>query len=146
MLKNQINQDLMSAVKEKNTDKIDALRLIKSSIQLEETSGTLHELTDEQIIKIIQKLSKQKEETAGMYINAHNYNAAQKEANEKKVIDSYLPEMLTEDQLCVIIDDIIRKGGYSSIKEMKMIMANLAENYAGQYDGKLVGKIVKELL
>lgn len=146
MLKNQINQDLMSAVKERNTAKIDALRLIKSSIQLEETSGTLHELTDEQIIKILQKLSRQKEETANMYISGGKDESAQKEITEKAYIDYYLPKMLDEAQLRVIIDDIIRKGGYSSIKEMKMIMANLAENYAGQYDSKIVGKLVKDLL
>lgn len=146
MLKNQINQDLMSAVKEKNTAKIDALRLIKSSIQLEETTGTLHELTDEQVIKILQKLSRQKEETANMYISGGKDEPAQKEIAEKAYIDYYLPKMLDESQLRVIIDDIIRKGGYSSIKDMKMIMANLAENYAGQYDSKIVGKLVKELL
>ena len=146
MLRKQINLDLAEAMKDKNQPKVDALRLIKSAIQLEETSGKSHELEDSEVIKIIQKLSKQKEETANMYISGGRDKAAQLEISQKAYIDYYLPKMLDEGQLRVIIDDIISKGGYSSIRDMKSIMSALAENYAGQYDSKAVGPIVKSLL
>lgn len=146
MLEEQINQDLKSAMKAGDLAKVDALRLIKSSIQLEKTNGTLHELTDEQIIKIIQKLSKQKEETYNMYKAAGRISAADIESQTKKHMDSYLPKMLDEGQLRVIIDDIIRKNGFSTIKDMKSIMAILAKDYPGQYDSKSVGPLVKSLL
>jgi uncharacterized protein YqeY len=146
MLEEQINQDLKSAMKAGDTVKTDALRLIKSSIQLEKTNGTLHELTDEQIIKIIQKLSKQKEETRDMYRSAGKDDMANIESGQKRCMDYYLPEMLTEDQLRVIVDDIISHNGFSSIKDMKAIMSILATDYPGQYDGKVAGKLIKEML
>lgn len=146
MLEKQINEDLKSAIKANDMAKTDALRLIKSSIQLERTNGALHELTDEQIIKIIQKLSKQKEEARDMYRSAGKDLMANIESAQKRCMDSYLPEMLTEDQLKVIVDDIISHNGFSSIKDMKSIMSILASNYPGQYDGKVAGKIIKEML
>lgn len=146
MLEKQINEDLMSAVKDKNSAKVDALRLIKSNIQLEQTNGSLHELTDEQIIKIIQKLSRQMEETSDMYKNAGKDVMAKLHLDQKVYMDYYLPKMLTEDQLRVIVDDIISHNGFSSIKDMKSIMSILASNYPGQYDGKVAGKIIKEML
>lgn len=136
----------MSAVKEKNFHKVDALRLIKSRIQLEKTNGSLHELTDDQIIKIIQKLSKQQEEVVEMYKSAGKEDVANIELEQKKYMDSYLPKMLTEDQLRVIVDDIISHNGFSSIKDMKSIMSILASKYPSQYDGKVAGKIIKEML
>lgn len=146
MLEEQINQDLKSAIKAGDMAKTDALRLIKSSIQLEKTNGALHELTDEQIIKIIQKLSKQKEESYEMYKAVQKDLMASVELAQKKCMDYYLPKMLTEDQLKVIVDDIISHNGFSSIRDMKSIMSILASNYAGQYDSKVAGKIIKEML
>lgn len=146
MLEKQIDEDLRSAIKAGDMAKKDALRLIKSSIQLEKTNGTLHELTDEQIIKIIQKLVKQKEESYEMYKAVQNSSMSSIELAQKKYMEYYLPKMLTEDQLRVIVDDIISHNGFSSIKDMKSIMSILASNYPGQYDGKVAGKIIKEML
>lgn len=148
MLKNRIEKDFKSAFtkKERDKDQVDALRLIKSTIQQKEREGSLHELTDAQIIKLLRELSKQKEDTANMYLSAGKQDFANKELKEKSVIDSYLPALLEEDQLRVIIDNIIRMNGYSTIRDMKPIMATLADQYPGQYDDKSIGSLVKSLL
>lgn len=90
---------LVAAMKEKNEYAISAIRSIKTAIQNEKTNGSYHELTDNDVIGLIQKLSKQRQESADIYNEAGRTELAEKELKEKEILDSYLPQMLSENEL-----------------------------------------------
>lgn len=146
MLEQRIQTDLMSAMKEKNDTRVAALRSIKTAIQNEKTSGKFHELTDADVIGIIQKLSKQRKEAADIYVNADRNELAEKELAEKVFIDEYLPKMMSNDELAEKISEIVAELGADSIKQMGLVMKSLKEKYSGQYDPGAASAIVKSKL
>lgn len=146
MLEQRIQTDLMSAMKEKNNTRVAALRSIKTAIQNEKTSGKFHELTDADVIGIIQKLSKQRKEAADIYVDAGRNELAEKELAEKVFIDEYLPKMMSNDELAEKISEIVAELGADSIKQMGLVMKSLKEKYSGQYDPGAASAIVKSKL
>lgn len=146
MLEQRIQTDLMSAMKEKNDTRVAALRSIKTAIQNEKTSGKFHELTDADVIGIIQKLSKQRKEAADIYVDAGRNELAEKELAEKVFIDEYLPKMMSNDELAEKISEIVAELGADSIKQMGLVMKSLKERYSGQYDPGAASAIVKSKL
>ena len=146
MLEQRIQTDLMSAMKEKNETRVAALRSIKTAIQNEKTSGKFHELTDADVIGIIQKLSKQRKEAADIYADAGRNELAEKELAEKVFIDEYLPKMMSNDELAEKVSEIVAELGADSIKQMGLVMKSLKEKYSGQYDPGAASAIVKSKL
>lgn len=118
MLEEKLQKDLVSSMKEKNNAKIDAIRSIKAAILNEKTSGKFHELSDREIIIVIQKLSKQRKEAAEIYESNNRPELAEKELNEKKFIDEYLPKMMSDDELTYVIQEIFNNNNVTSIKQM----------------------------
>lgn len=146
MLEKKIQEDLFEAMKEHDTSKISALRSIKTAIQNEKTSGSYHELTDDEITKIIQKLSKQRQEAADIYKQANRFELAEAELNEKYVLDGYLPKMLNENELAEVVDKIMTALGASTMKDMGRVMKELSTTYPNQYDGKLASTLIRTKL
>ena len=147
-LENKIQKDLVEAMKAKNATRVAAIRSIKTAIQTEKTNGAYHELADSDVVKLIQKLSKQRAEAEQIYLQASTprYDLAEIEHNEKMVLDEYLPKMLSDEEINIIIGKIITATGAQSIKDMGKVMSALNKNYAGQYDGKTASGIIKSLL
>ena len=145
-LETKIQNDLKDAMLAKNTIKVEVLRMVKAAIQNEKVNGSYHELTDSDIIKLIQKLSKQHQESIDVYTQAGRTELANKEIEEKVYLDEYLPKMLDNDELTTIIDSLISKTGAKSVKEMGLVMKELSSNYSGQYDGKIASTIIREKL
>lgn len=145
-LEEKIQQDLVAAIKGHADAAISAIRSIKTAIQNEKVSGAYHELTDNDIVGLIQKLAKQRQESIDIYSQAGRQDLADKESAELKVLNTYLPQMLSAEDLSVIIDDIINKGGYSSMKDMGLAMKALKERFPNQYDGKTASTYIKEKL
>lgn len=145
-LETKLQSALVAAMKEKNEYAISAIRSIKTAIQNEKTSGSYHELTDNDVVGLIQKLSKQRQESADIYNEAGRTELAEKELKEKEVLDSYLPKMLSEDELSIAIDNIITKNGFSTMKDMGSAMKTLKEAYPNQYDGKLASTLIRAKL
>ena len=137
---------LIAAMKEKNEHAISAIRSIKTAIQNEKTNGSYHELTDPDVIGLIQKLSKQRQESADIYNEAGRTELAEKELNEKEVVDSYLPKMLSENELATAIDSIISENNFSTMKDMGAAMKILKESYPNQYEGKLASTLIRAKL
>ena len=146
MLEQKIQTDLMSAMKEKNEVKVAALRSIKTAIQNEKTSGKFHELSDSDVVGIIQKLAKQRSEAAEIYYGAGRQELGDKELAEKVYLDEYLPKMMSDQELASKISEIISEIGADSIKQMGLVMKALKEKYSGQYDPASALKIIKSLL
>lgn len=142
---------VMDAMKEamKSKDKIalESLRAIKSGILLAQTeSGASVELSEDAEIKLLQKLVKQRKESANLYINQGRTDLAEPELAQAAVIEKFLPEQMGIEELRAIIADIIKSTGASSMQDMGKVMGLASQKLGGKADGKSISTIVKELL
>jgi len=144
-LKEQLKTDLKNAMKSKNNFDRDVIRMLMSSIKQVEVDER-KEVNDAEIIKIIQKSVKQREDAASQYREANRADLYEKEEKEAELLKRYLPAQLSDDELKKIISEVIKKSGASSIKEMGKVMQGALKVTEGKADGKRVSVIVKELL
>jgi uncharacterized protein YqeY len=145
-LLDKFNQDLKTAMKEKQTDKLSALRAIKSELLLEQTSGSGKEITQEKEIKIVQKLIKQRKDSAEIYQKENRNDLYEKEMSEIKFLEKYLPEQMSEEELDAIIKNAIEQTGAASMKDMGKVMGLVNAKVAGRAEGKLIAQKVKAML
>jgi uncharacterized protein YqeY len=145
MIENTINTDIKNAMMEKNAMRLEALRTIKTAIQLEKAKeGT--ELTDEQVIKIIQKLVSQRTESAVQYASADRVDLVEHELDLVTVFKLYLPEQMSEAEINAKVKEIITNVGATSVRDMGKVMSIVNKDLAGKVDAKAVGQLVKQLL
>lgn len=146
-LEKQIQEDIKSAMKEKNNVKLNAVRSIKSAILLAKTAeGGPKELEDSDIIKLIEKLSKQRKEAAEQYIAAGRKELADNELAEAVILDAYLPKKLDEADVEERLKAIIAQLGASGPQDMGKVMGTATKALAGLSDGKTISSIVRRLL
>ena len=145
-LEQQIQKDIMEAMKAHNTVRTNAVRAIKSEILLAKTSGAGAEITDGDVIKLIQKLIKQRKESAAMYAQGGRQDLADNELAEAAEMEGYLPKQLSEAEVEEIVKGIIAETGASSMADMGKVMGLATKTLAGQADGRTVSTIVKKLL
>jgi len=144
-LKAKLQQDLKEAMKAKDTFKRDTIRFLMSAIKQVEVDSR-KELSDEDIIKIIQKSIKQREEAAAQYKEAKRDDLYEKEIKEAEILKSYLPEQLSDIELEDEVKKIIEEVGATSLKDMGKIMGVATKRLAGRADGKRINMMVKKLL
>ncbi len=145
-LKSTIEAEIKSAMLAKNQSRLLALRAIKSAILLEETSGTAHELTSDQEMKILMKAVKQRKDSAEMYVGNGRQELADKEFAEVAVIEEFLPQMLTEDELNARLQEIIARVGATGPSDLGKVMGVATKELAGKAEGKAISAAVKQLL
>ncbi len=145
-LEQQIQKDIMEAMKAHNTVRTNAVRAIKSEILLAKTSGVGSELTDGDILKLIQKLIKQRKESAEMYSQGGRKDLADNELAEAAEMEGYLPKQLSEAEVEEIVKGIIAEVGATKMSDMGKVMGVATKKLAGQADGKTVSSVVKKLL
>ncbi|WP_324759874.1 GatB/YqeY domain-containing protein [Sphingobacterium thalpophilum] len=146
-LETQINQDIKAAMIAKDAAKLRGLRAIKATILLAKTEkGHADELSQDAEIKVLQKLVKQRRESAEIYRSQNREDLYQIELEEEKVIETYLPKQLSKEEVESVIKDIIAETGASSIKDMGKVMGAANQKLAGQADGKTISEVVKSLL
>jgi hypothetical protein len=141
----KINADIKSAMLAKEKEKLAALRDIKSKLLLESTSGN-GEVTEEAALKIIMKLHKQRMETYTLYMEQNREDLAKEELDQAKVIESYLPKMLTEEEVRLEVQNTISELGVTSPQEIGKVMGVLTKKLAGKADGKIISALAKEEL
>lgn len=142
-----IDQDLKKAMLAKNDAQLRGLRAIKSAILLAKTEkGGSDTLTEETEIKVLQRLIKQRKESADIYKQQYREDLYQIEADEIAVIESYLPKQLDRSEVEKIIRQVIADTGASSVKDMGKVMGAANQKLAGQADGKTIAEVVKSLL
>ena len=144
-LKEQINQDLKEAMKAKDTQKRDALRLLNSAFKQIEVDER-KELSDEDVIKIIQKQVKQRNDSIEQYKEAGRDDLVAKEQLEIDYYKAYLPAQLSDEELEVALRTIIEKVGATSMKDMGKVMGSATKELSGKADGKRINQAVKKLL
>ncbi len=133
-------------MKAHNTVRTNAVRAIKSEILLAKTSGAGAEITDGDVIKLIQKLIKQRKESAAMYAQGGRQDLADNELAEAAEMEGYRPKQLSEAEVEEIVKGIIAETGASSMADMGKVMGLATKKLAGQADGRTVSTIVKKLL
>ena len=146
-LEAKIQKDIMEAMKAKDATRLSAVRSIKSAILLARTAeGGSKELEDADIIKLIQKLSKQRKESAEQFAAAGRQELADNELAEEKVLAEYLPKMLSEDEVEAKLKEIIAQVGASAPSDMGKVMGVATKTLAGLAEGKTISAIVRRLL
>lgn len=146
-IENKIQTDLVKSMKDKNSSRVSALRSVKTAIMETKTAANgKKELEDADIVKIIQKLAKQRNESAEIYEQNERPELAENERRELDVLNEYLPKMLTEQEIENVVAKTIVDLNVSSIKDMGRVMGYINKTYAGQVDGSVVSRIVKSRL
>lgn len=145
-LEEKINADIKTSMLAKDHKTLEALRSIKSEILLLKTKGNGHEITPTEELATLQRLVKQRKESAQMYKEQNRIDLYDEETFQQQVIEKYLPKQLSEDEIRSKITSIITETGASSMKDMGKVMGMAQKEFAGSADNKLVSSIVKELL
>lgn len=147
-LKQQIDTDIKEAMKAKEQDRLRALRAIKSLILLEETKdgATGGDLKPEDELKLLTKAVKQRKDSADIYRTQGREDLLQAELAEIAVIEKYLPQQLSEDELRNRLQDIIARVGATGPSDLGKVMGVATKELAGQAEGKAISAMVKNLL
>ena len=144
-LMDKVQQDMYIAMKSANQIKTSTLRTLLSKLKDKKIDNEGN-LTDSDSIKVIQKLVKQRRESADIYRNADREELAIKEEAELFELETYLPEMMSENDIRQLIQDVIQEAGAKNMADIGKVMASVMQRGAGKVDGKKANKIVQELL
>lgn len=142
-----LTDEIKNAMRAKDSLKLEALRAIKSAVILEQTAtaaGT--ELTEEQEIKLVQKLVKQRKDSAQIFRDQNRIDLAEPEEAQAEIIAVFLPTQLSEDEIRKIVQDVITQTSAEGMKDMGKVMGMASKQMAGTADGKTISTIVKALL
>lgn len=143
----QISEDIKKAMLAKDKVALDALRGIKKEfLEAKTAKGGDGELHDDKALQILQKMVKQRKESAQMYIDANRPELADDELAQCKVIEQYLPAMLSEDELRTALEQIIAQVGAAGPQDMGKVMGVATKQLAGRAEGKAISTMVRELL
>ena len=142
----KISNDLKSAMLARQKDRLESLRAIKTALLLAKTETGSHDLSDDQEMKILQKLVKQRRESAEIYKTQNRTDLYENEIKEAAIIEEYLPRQMTEAELIPLLKDIIQRVGATSSRDMGKVMGAATTALAGKADGKMIAEKVKELL
>ena len=149
-LRNIIENDYKESIKDKNQDKTNTLRLIKSAIKDKDISArsasNKEGISDSEILSLLLTLIKQRKDSIEQFQKANRDDLIKNEQNEINVINKYLPKQKSEDEIEKIVNDLIEKNNIENIKDMGKLMGLIKKNYAGEVDMGLVGKIAKSKL
>ena len=146
-LEKQIQADMVSAMKAKEAVRLASLRAIKAAILLAKTAeGATGEVSDQDIVKLIQKLVKQRKESAEQYNAAGRPELAENELEEASYMEVYLPKQLSETELEAELSKIIAEVGASKPSDMGKVMGVATKRLAGLADGRAISATVKKLL
>lgn len=142
----QINSDLKAAMKAKDKEKLGAVRSVKSAFTMEMTKTGATDIDNDSALKIIQRLVKQRKDSAETYKSGGREDLAENERIELVFLEVYLPAQLSDAELTAAVQEIVAKTGASSMKEMGKVMGMASKELAGKADGKAISEKVKELL
>ena len=146
-MEKQIQADMVAAMKAKETVRLASLRAIKAAIMLAKTAeGATGEVTDQEVVKIIQKLVKQRKESAQQYNDAGRPELAENEIAEAACMEVYLPKQLSEAELEAELAKIIAEVGATKPQDMGKVMGVATKKLAGLADGRAISTAVKKLL
>lgn len=142
----QINKDLIEAMKAKDEIKLRAIRAIKSAFLLAGTESGSKDISDEIAIKAMQKMAKQRKDSIDIFNKENRSDLATKEQEELTVIETYLPAAMSRDELLAALKVIVAESGAASMKEIGKVMPLAMKQLGGKTDGKSINEVLRELL
>lgn len=143
----QISEDIKKAMLARDKVKLEALRGVKKEfIEAKTAKNADGELSDDTALKILQKMVKQRKESASIFTEQNRPELAENELAEAAVIEAYLPKQMSDEELTAALKEIIAEVGATSAKEMGKVMGVTSKKLAGKADGKLISEKVKSLL
>lgn len=147
-LEDIINSDIKQAMLAKESRKLEALRAVKAALLLAKTSKEAHgrDIPAEAGMKILQKLIKQRQESAEIYSSSGRGELAEEELYQASVIEAYLPEQMTEAEVRAAVQEIIHQTGAAGPRDMGKVMGIASKQFSGKADNKIVAALVKEML
>ena len=146
-IEEKINESIKESMKEKNRLRLDSLRAIKSAILIEKTkSGSQDQIEESVVLKILQKMVKQRNDSAKIYLEQNRKELAEIEVSQANIISEFLPTQLSESELSEIIDKVIEEVGAESMKDMGKVISKVNERVSGQAEGRVIAEIVKKKL
>ena len=146
-LENKINESIKDSMKTKDIIRLESLRAIKSAILLEKTKTGSKDKVDEEIIhKILQKMVKQRNESAKIFNDQNRNELAEIEISQAKIISEFLPDQLSEIELSVLIDSVIKDLNVESMKDMGKVISVVNQEASGKAEGRIIAEMVKTKL
>ena len=145
-LEQRINEDIKAAMLAKEKETLNALRAVKSALLLLKTEKNAGEIAEDIEMKILQKLVKQRKESAEMYKSQNREDLYNEEILQVNVISKYLPQQLSEEEITEVVKQLIEQENITDIKSMGKLMGLASKQLAGKADNKIISEIVKKLL
>ncbi len=146
-LQNQINDEIKNAMRAKDTLSLEAIRAVKSALLLAQTeTGSKEEISQENEIKLLQRLVKQRKDSANIYKEQGREDLAEPEIQQAAIIEKFLPAQLSETEIEAVVSKIIAENNASGMQAMGLVMGLASAELAGKADGKTISTIVKKLL
>lgn len=145
-LEQKVMEEMKGAMRAKDEAALRTLRAIKAAILLEKTSGSGVEITEADETKMLQKMAKQRRDSLEIFVQQNREDLAQKEREELAIIDRFLPQQMTAEELQAAVKDIIAQVGASSPADMGKVMGVASKELAGKADGRAISETVKQLL
>ena len=144
-LSDQVRADLTESMKARSAERTSVLRMLQAAIKNEQIN-VQHELADEEVLTVIRKAVKQRQDSIEQYTNGNRPDLASKEASELEILRTYLPPELSDDEIESGVREIIASTGAQSKKDMGKVMKEATARYKGRADGKKIQEIVSRLL
>jgi len=146
-LQNDIMEGIKTAMRAKDTVTLESLRAVKSAILLAQTeTGAKEEISEEDEVKLLQRLVKQRKDSAAIYIQQGRQDLADPELEQAAVIEKFLPAQLTEEEVEAVIKKIIADNNFAGMADMGKVMGIASKELAGSADGKTISNVVKKSL
>jgi hypothetical protein len=145
-LEKEVMTQMKAAMKAKDSTALEALRSVKSEILLAKTESDSKELTEEKELQLVQKLVKQRKESAELYKEKGREDLVEVEEKQAEVIAQFLPKQMSEEEIGAEVDVIISETGAEGMQDMGKVMGKATQKMAGKADGKTISKIVREKL
>lgn len=143
---NQTTQAMKDAMKAKDANALAAIRAIRTDITNEKINSGVEELALEDEIKILQRLVKQRKDSAAIFVEQDRNDLAETELAQIAVIEKYLPEQLSEEEVRKVVQEVITALGAETMKDMGKVVAQANQQLAGKADGKTIAQITKAIL
>lgn len=145
-LQKEVMEQMKAAMKSKDKIALESLRALKSAFLLANTSGGNITLSEDEEIKIVQKLVKQRKDSAAIFNEQNRTDLADPEIAQAKILEQFLPTQMSEDDLKKAIGEIVAQTGATSMEDMGKVMGMASKQFAGKADGKAISMVVKALL
>lgn len=145
-LKQKILDDMKAAMKAQQADRLSAIRMLQAAVKNREIELRPETINDQEILSVVRKLAKQRKDSIEQYVNASRQDLADKEKQELAIIEEYLPQQMSAEQIAKVVDEVIAAMGATSMKQMGAVIKEVQAKTAGSADNKIVSELVKSKL